>query len=331
MAGNPARRPRPVLPLAAGQVRYQLLLMLRSPFGFFLTLVVPLLMLVSLNVITPGNAAIVWGGRHYAQFLTPAISVFCLLNACYVTTITSIVLAREEGILKRLRSTPLPAWIYLAGRSGTAVVTAAVSAAVIIATGVVFFHVTMIWRAFGYFAGAAGLGIVCFFLLGAAVSIAVPKTDTALPVAFGTMLPLAFISDVFFSSVHTPRWLHDVASAFPVAPVARAMEAAFNPATRSWPMPATGLLTVLGWSVAAAAAMALAFRWEPGPIQRRAGEPAPGSYRAERPSAAAANPGQAMCPARRWRHCRVAGSCPGAIHILTLRCYQASGGSAISA
>ena len=62
-----------------------------------------------------------------------------------------------------------------------------------------FFHVSIVWRAFGYFAAAACLGIVCFFLLGAAVTTVVPKTDTALPVAFGTMLPLAFISDVFFS------------------------------------------------------------------------------------------------------------------------------------
>ena len=49
-----------------------------------------------------------------------------------------------------------------------------------------------------------------------------------------------------------PPWL-DLASAFPVAPVALAMEAAFNPATHSWPMPATGLLVVLGWSAAATA------------------------------------------------------------------------------
>lgn len=84
--------------------------------------------------------------------------------------------------------------------------------------------------------------MVCFFLLGVAVTMAVPKTDAALPVAYGTMLPLAFISDVFFPSVHAPHWLYDLASAFPVAPVARAMEASFNPATHAWPMPATGLL-----------------------------------------------------------------------------------------
>jgi ABC-type multidrug transport system permease subunit len=264
-----ARRSRPAVLLAAGQVRYQLLLLLRSPMGFFITLVIPLLLLVSLNVITPGSAGALPHGVRYAQFLTPAVSAFCLLNACYVTTITSIVLAREEGILKRLRGTPLPAWTYLAGRAGSAAVTALVSTTIIVATGAVFFHVSIGWRSLGYFAGVAGLGIGCFFLLGTAVTIAVPKSETALPVAFGTVLPLAFISDVFYSSVHAPHWLHDLASAFPVAPVARAMESAFSPAAHSWPMPATGLATVLAWSGASALVIALAFRWEPGPLLGR--------------------------------------------------------------
>jgi hypothetical protein len=90
VAADVARRSRPGPLLALGQVRYQLLLLLRSPLGFFITLVIPLLLLVSLNVAHPG-------GPHYAQFLTPAVSAFCLLNACYVTTVTSMVLAREEG------------------------------------------------------------------------------------------------------------------------------------------------------------------------------------------------------------------------------------------
>jgi hypothetical protein len=65
------------------------------------------------------------------------------------------------------------------------------------------------------------------------------------------MLPLAFISDVFFSSSHAPSWLYDLASALPVAPIARAMDASFNPGTTSWPMSTTALLTTAGWSAAA--------------------------------------------------------------------------------
>jgi hypothetical protein len=81
------------------------------------------------------------------------------------------------------------------------------------------------------------------------------------------MLPLAFISDVFFSSAHAPDWLHDLASAFPVAPIARAMEAAFDPRTHAWPLSTTGLLTKAGWSTASVLLAAVAFRWEPGPVR----------------------------------------------------------------
>lgn len=265
---NPRSRPRPAVLLALGQVRHQLLLLARNPLGFLLTLVIPLLILVCLNLLTPDDVAAMPPGVHYAQFLTPAVGSFCLLNACYVNTVTGIVLAREQGILKRLRGTPLPAWTYLAGRFGAAAVTALIAVGVITALGVLFFDVTIVWDAFGHLIATIGLGIVTFFLLGVAVTTVIPKSDTALPVAYGTMLPLAFVSDVFFSSVHAPDWLHDLASVFPIAPVARAMEASFEPQTTDWPMPGTGLLSLGGWSLAAVVVIAVAFRWEPGPGRR---------------------------------------------------------------
>jgi ABC-2 type transport system permease protein len=264
MTRSPQSRSRPAVLLALGQIRYQLLLVVRSPLGFFVTLVVPVLLLVCLNLLTPDAMAGQPSGGHYAQFLTPAIGTFCLLNACYVNTVTGLVLAREQGILKRLRGTPLPAWTYLAGRFGSAVVTALTALTVITLIGVAFFHVTVVWRAFGYALGAIGLGVVTFFLLGVAVASLVPKNDTALPVAYGTMLPLAFISDVFFSSVHAPQWLHDLASALPVAPIARTLEAAFSPSTTSWPMPSHELIAVAGWNAAAIVLTVFLFRWEPG-------------------------------------------------------------------
>ena len=262
MAIEASPRSRPTARLVLGQVRYQLMLLLRSPLGFFLSIVFPLLLLVCLVVFTPSHPV---DGLPYAQWVTPAMCAFCLLNACYVTVITSMVLAREEGTLKRLRGTPLPAWAYLAGRFGSAFVTSVIACTVTIATGVAFFNVSVLWRAFGYFAAAAFLGIACFFLVGAAVTTVVPKTETALPIAFGTMLPLAFISDVFFYVSNPPAWLHALASVFPVIPVARTMEDSFNPATQSWPMSFSGLLVVLGWGAAAIVVIALAFRWEPGP------------------------------------------------------------------
>jgi ABC-2 type transport system permease protein len=263
------RRSRNAALLALGQVRYQLLLLVRSPLGFFLTLVVPVLLFVCLSLLAPDVVAATPGNLRYEQFLTPAIATFCMLNACYVNTITGVVLAREEGVLKRLRGTPLPAWTYLAGRFGAALVTALTGVTTIALIATALFDVTIVWRAFGSLLALLGMGIVTFFLLGVAVATLVPKSESALPVAYGTLLPLAFISDVFFSSVHAPRWLHDLASSFPVAPIARALEATFDPARDPWPMPTAGLVAVAGWSIAAVLVIVFAFRWEPGPLPWR--------------------------------------------------------------
>lgn len=283
MTPDAPRRSRSPVLLALGQIRYQLLVLLRSPLALFVAVVIPLLLLVCLNVIIPGEPV---GNLPYAQWLTPAMCAFCLLNAGYVTSVTGLVLAREEGILKRLRGTPLPAWAYLAGRFGSAVVTSVVACAVVVATALLFFDVRLIGHAFGYFLAAAGLGVMCFFLLGAAVTVLVPRGETALPVAFGTMLPLAFISNIFFAPHDPPAWLHDLAAALPVAPIATAMEDAFDPATSSWPMPVSGLLVVLGWSLAAVLVIMFAFRWEPGPLRATAGLVHPHHWRRRRRRAA---------------------------------------------
>jgi ABC-2 type transport system permease protein len=262
-------KPKPVLLLAIGQIRYQLLLLVRNPLAFFFAIVMPLLVLVCLNLLTPDTATAMPAGLHYAQFLAPAVAAFSLLNTCYVNTITGVVLAREQGVLKRLRGTPLPAWAYLAGRLGSALVTSAVAVAMIITLAATALHVTVSWHTIGYLAGIGGLGAVTFFLLGLAVVTTVPKSETALPIAYGTMLPLAFVSDVFFSSAHAPHWLHDLATALPVAPITRAMETAFLPTTHSWPMSTTAMLTTGAWSIAAIVIISLTFRWEPGPIPSR--------------------------------------------------------------
>jgi hypothetical protein len=105
---------------------------------------------------------------------------------------------------------------------------------------------------------AAGLGILCFPAWRRGQTV-IPKTNTALPMAFG---------DVFFCPTRTALVARP-ASAFPGAVIARAV--LLNPAARSWPMPVTGMLIVVGWAIAATAVIAVAFRWEPGPAQRGGG------------------------------------------------------------
>src|SRR5581483_5167482 len=55
--GGAGAMSRPGAVLALGQVRHQLLVLVRSPMGFFVTLVVPVLLLLCLNLLTPATVA----------------------------------------------------------------------------------------------------------------------------------------------------------------------------------------------------------------------------------------------------------------------------------
>jgi ABC-2 type transport system permease protein len=191
---------------------------------------------------------------------------FAVMNACYVTTVTGTVIARDEGILKRLRGTPLPPLAYIAGRVGASSLVAALSAFLVIVLGHYGYGAEVMLRTLPALVVTVALGMLCFTLVGLAVTVLVPNTDVALPVAYGTLLPLCFVSDVFLPADAAPGWLSAAASAFPVKHLAVALERALNPtvAGAGWDIWHLGILAA--WTVAALVVTLVFFRWE-----RRAG------------------------------------------------------------
>ena len=93
------------------------------------------------------------------------------------------------------------------------------------------------------------------------------RSEAALPVAYGLMLPVAFISEVFFPAPGEAAWLRSVAAALPVAPFAHAMESAF--AVPPHGMTGGQLGVLLAWGVGAAVVAIFTFRWEPGGLRRQ--------------------------------------------------------------
>ena len=263
MTAAPLAKSRFGLLLAAGQVRYQLLLLLRSPMGTFTAVIIPFIVLMALDIATPQVATRQLHHIRYADFLVPAMATFALLNACYVSTITSVVIAREEGVLKRLHGTPLPLWAYVVGRIAASAVVGFMSVIVVVCVGVIFLHSRLSIGRVADIAAVTALGVVEFTTVGLAVSTMVPRPETALPVAYGTMLPIAFVSNVFFPATAAPTWLRHLAGGFPLSPVAKSAERVFAQSAQ-WPTTATELIVILGWIAGAALVTAARFRWEPG-------------------------------------------------------------------
>jgi ABC-2 type transport system permease protein len=262
-----SRRPS-MMGLLGRQVDYQLKLLVRSPMAAFATIVIPLMVLLAVNLLYSGTYLSSRGGIAYAQFFTPAMVAFAVVNACYMSVISSTTLARDQGILKRIRSTPLPPWVYMAGRIISSGLVATVGAVVVIAVGAGVYHFEVIWSGVPAAVLTLAVAMFCFCSLGLAVTVLVPSAESAVPIAWGTMLLLCFVSDVFQPIDNAPHWLRAIASAFPLRPFADDLESAFNPVTGSGTIHPAHLEVMVVWGVAAAAFALLAFRWEPGGAHR---------------------------------------------------------------
>lgn len=269
--------------LLGRQVSYQLKLLVRSPMAAFATIVVPLMVLLAVNLLYSGTHLATRGGIVYAQFFTPAMVAFAVVNACYMSMIASTTLARDQGILKRLRSTPLPSWVYMTGRIISSGLVAAVGAVVVIAVGAGAYGFELVWAGLPAMLLTLAVAMFCFCSLGLAVTVLVPSAESAVPIAWGTMLPLCFISDVFQPIDNAPSWLRAIASAFPLRPFADDLESAFNPITGSTTIHPAHLELMAVWGAAAAAFALFAFRWDPDTTFRdRRGSRRPVTFATER-------------------------------------------------
>lgn len=248
-------------------VWYHLLLIGRSPIGTFISLVIPVMLLVALYLVTPEMTLQSLGGVHVAQFLTPSMASFAVLNAGFVDVVIGVSLARDEAILRRLHTSAAPAWTYFAGRLVTAVIVVAAAVAIVCGVGVLFLHVHLPASSLPTLAAAAACGLATSFALGIAVSSLVPSAVGALPIAYAILLPVAFVSQVFFPAPAEAHWLRELAGVLPVLAFVKGMQHAFLVSAGS--LDAHGLLVMGAWTGAALVVGLWFFSWEPATRRRR--------------------------------------------------------------
>jgi ABC-2 type transport system permease protein len=248
--------------LALRQVRYENRAFWRNPAQAFFTFAFPLLFMVIFNVIFAG-AETGDSGVRASDFFTPAIIVFAVITATYTNIAMSVTIARDAGVLKRVRGTPLPAWAFLFGRIAHAVLIALLLVAIVAAFGAVLYDVRFPWERLPALVLTLGLGAACFCALGLAVSAFIPNADAAPAVVNASILPLLFISNVFIRIEDPPAWMDALAGFFPVRPFANAMQEVYTPRDTVAGL-AGGELAVMGaWLVVGLVLAARFFSWEP--------------------------------------------------------------------
>jgi ABC-2 type transport system permease protein len=248
-----------MLRLLVRQIRYENRAFWRNPAAAFFTFAFPLIFMFVFQAIFGDQVE--QGGLTAAQFFTPAIVAFSVINACFTNLAITVTTLREEGILKRVRGTPLPALIYLLARIGHSVLVGLLLVVVVSTFGAVVYHVPFPWDQIGTLLLTLLLGSACFCALGLAVSGIVPNERAAPAVVNAIILPLLFISDIFLR-IPPDNFLAKVGNIFPVRHFAIALQGIWTPAING-PLDPKDLLWIAVWAVAGLVFAVRTFSWEP--------------------------------------------------------------------
>jgi ABC-2 type transport system permease protein len=193
--------------------------------------------------------------------------------ACYSSVIFGLTNARDTGLLKRVRGTPLPMPAYLTSWLTAAVLTGIASVVLMFVVAVPAFGVNIYPENLPAATVTLLLGSATLAALGLAVASLVRSADQAMPVAQLTFLPLSFISGIWFPLEGAPNWLVTIANIFPLSHLVDAFDACFVPQTTNGGWAPGDLAVIAAWGVGALFVAMRRFRVEP------AGEP-PRSLRA---------------------------------------------------
>jgi ABC-2 type transport system permease protein len=241
----------------------------RSPVAAFFTIIFPLVFLVLLSALIGNDELPDSGGLRVAQFLTPAIAAFAATTASFTSLAINVVIERDDGILKRVRGTPLAPWMYLVARIGSTVWVAVLSVALLVAVGVAFFGVELIPRTAPATVLTVMVGIGCFAALGLALVSVAPSQGATQALTNAIILPLAFISDIFTVGP-LPTWLERLGWFFPLKHFSNALADTFDPFSTGPQFSWDHLAVMTAWGVAGAVIALRFFRWEPAPTGPRA-------------------------------------------------------------
>jgi ABC-2 type transport system permease protein len=190
------------------QYRLERRMFWRNPSAAFFNFLRPLLFLGLFGAILQGN-------QHDLDVIVPGIAAMSVMSTTFSALAMNITFLRETGVLKRMRSTPLPSRTYLGGVALNAVTNTAIQITIIVLAGRLVFNT-------GWPRDSVELvlftivGVVCFASLGVALSHAIPNFDSAPAYVNAVFLPVILISGVFFDRAHDPAFLRDIAQVLPL-------------------------------------------------------------------------------------------------------------------
>jgi ABC-2 type transport system permease protein len=234
------------LGLALWQVRYEQRAFWRNRTRAFFAFLMPIMFLLIFGSIYHGRTT---GADSipYDDYFVPGILTYGIIATTFINMAVSMAILRDSGVLKRMRGTPLPYWAYIAGRIGSAALTMAEITVLTLVIGKLAYGVNVRGSTLPGLVIAIVLGSACFTALGIGIVRRIPNADAAPAVVNIAILPLTFISGVWFDTNTISAFLRHIADVFPIRGLAAALQYAFDPHTHGAGIDGSELLVLAIW------------------------------------------------------------------------------------
>jgi ABC-2 type transport system permease protein len=219
----------------------------------------PTALLLVVGAFMPGfqEATEDLGGLRPVDVYAPIVLALALIMLAIGALPSHLAAYREQGVLRRLGTTPMPPSRLLVAHLGVQLALGVVAAALAIAAGVVAFGMPLPER-LAAFVLAFVLAAASLLALGLLVGALVPDAKVAQVVTTVLWIPLMFLAGLWYPREEFPDALRHVSDLSPAGAGVQALQDAwFGNPTSAYP-----LLVMLVFTVVAGAVAARTFRWE---------------------------------------------------------------------
>jgi len=225
--------------------------------AIFVFLFPPLLFVLLASVFGDGTV----DGEPTSTYLVAGLIAYAAANTALGGLAITLVIRREYGILKRLRSTPLPAPLYLTTVLISNLLIVVLQSFVVVALGIGLFDAQLPenWLSFLL---ALTLGAASFAGLGLAIAALVRSGEAIAAVVNVIILPMSFLSGSFGPADELPEALEVLADVLPLGYLIDLVFGAYVDGDALWEDP-TAIAVLVAWGAAGYVVARRRFGWEP--------------------------------------------------------------------
>ncbi len=190
-------------------------LFLREPVGAFFTLAFPLMMLLLFGSIYGNKPTPLFNGRGTIDISVPAYTAMIIATTGLMGLTITMAAYRENGILRRLRTTPISPFAVLAAQVIVLFLMTTIGMLLLIVVGKLVYHLRFEGNALSILVGF-GLCSLSFFALGFVLAGLMPTARTAQVVGMALLYPMLFLSGAGFPRELLPEAIKKVSAFLPL-------------------------------------------------------------------------------------------------------------------